>query len=94
MRSPIRSRNRHARIPLTITLDSASFDFIEASASRRQFRSVDEFFEAALAIYKNHLEALNAYVEIQEARGLSMDEIMRTARPEIVFTRRRSRKRK
>ncbi len=93
MNAPTRSKKRHSRVPLTITLDPASYEFVESCALRTEFKSVDELFEAALTIYKNHLEALHAYVEMQEARGMSMDEIMRVAKPEILFTRRRSRKR-
>ncbi len=91
MRAPTRSVSRHSRVPLTITLDPATYDFVESCGLRREFRGVDELFEAALTIYKNHLEAMDAFVEMQQARGLSMDEIMRMAKPEIVFTRRRKR---
>lgn len=92
MRAPP-SSSSYSRVPLTITLHPATYEFVESCASRREFRSIDELFEAALTIYKNHLYAIDAYVEMQEARGMSMDEIMRAAKPEIVFTRRRPRKR-
>lgn len=89
MSAPTRSRNRHSRVPLTITLKPATYDFIESCSRRRQFNSVDDLFEAALSIYKKHLEAINAYVELEEARGKSVDDIFRAATPEIVITRRK-----
>ena len=92
MRATTRPAMRHTRVPLTITLKPSTYDFVEACAARREFRSVDELFEAALAIYKNHLDAVNAFVELQTARGFSRDEIMRMAEAEIVFTKRRVRK--
>jgi hypothetical protein len=88
MPAPTRSKNQLSRIALTITLKPATYDFVESCSQHRHFNSVDDLFEAALAIYKNHLEALNAYVELEQARGMTIDEIMRKARPEIVFTRR------
>jgi hypothetical protein len=83
-------RNHQARIPITIALERETYAFVEECARQKHFRSVDEFFEAALAIFKNHVEALNAYVELEEAKGKTLDEIMSTARCEIVFTRQRS----
>jgi hypothetical protein len=80
-------RAHESRVPLTITLDPASYAFVEDCAGRREFRSVDEFFEAALAIYRQHLEALQAYVEMQEAKGVSLDEVRSSTHYEIVFTR-------
>lgn len=92
MSSATRSKNQHSRVPLTITLKAASYDFVESCARHREFSSVDDLFEAALAIYKNHLEALDAYIELELARGRSVTEIKRKAKPEIVITKRRSRK--
>lgn len=82
-------RSRQSRIPLTITLDAATYEFVEACAARKEFRSVDEFFEAALTIFKNHLDALLAYVELQEAKGLTLEEIKRSTHYEIVFSQQR-----
>lgn len=85
---PLR-RSPQRRIPLTITLDAATYEFVEACAARKEFRSVDEFFEAALTIFKNHLDALMAYVELQEAKGLTLDEIKSSTQYEIVFSHQR-----
>jgi hypothetical protein len=79
-------RPQESRVPLTITLDPATYDFVESCAGSREFRSVDDLFEAALSIYKHHLEALKAYIELQETRGMSLDDIKRTTQYEIVFT--------
>jgi len=75
------------RLPLTITLEPSKFAFVEACARERRFKSVDDFFDAALAIFRNHVEALNAYIEIEESKGASFEEILRSAQCEIVFTR-------
>lgn len=86
-------RNQHSRVPLTITLKAASYEFVESCARHREFSSVDDLFEAALSIYKNHLEALEAYVELEQARGKSIEDIKRKVTSEVVITRRRNRKR-
>lgn len=80
-------RTDRQRLPLTITLDPATFSFVEECARLKQFRSIDEFFEAALANYKQHVRALDAYLELEEAKGRTFEEIMRSAQCEIVFTR-------
>lgn len=80
-------RSTDSRTPITITLDPVSYEFVESCAALKQFRSIDEFFESALAIFKNHLQAWAAYVELQKAKGMTLDEIMRSAECEIVFTR-------
>jgi hypothetical protein len=77
---------RH-RLPLTITLDPAMLAFVEQCAEQRRFRSVDEFFDAALKVFRRHVEALNAYMELEEARGQSLDEVLGSTECEIVFTR-------
>ena len=51
--------------------------------------SVDDFFEASVAIFRNHMAALNAYLELEEAKGRSREEVLSTAQFEIVFTRQR-----
>ena len=87
MTTPSNRRKSDRRVPLTITLDPATYEFVESCAVQKQFRSVDDLFEAALTIYKHHLEALTAYIELQKDKGLSLDDIKRDAQYEIVFTR-------
>lgn len=82
---PLR-RAAQRRIPLTITLDATSYEFVEACAARKEYRSLDEFFDAALTIFKHHLDALMAYVELQEAKGMNLDEIKSSTQYEIVFS--------
>lgn len=82
------STNHLSRVALTITLKPTTYEFVESCSQHGHFNSVDELFEAALAIYKTHLEAINAYVELEQARGKSIDDIMRKATPEIIITRR------
>ena len=87
------SKNRRAdrqRLPLTITLDPATFRFVEECAHLKQFRSVDEFFEAALANYREHVRAVDAYLELEAAKGRTFEDVMSSTQCEIVFTRPRS----
>ncbi len=63
---------------------------MEQCARNGHFRSVDDFFEAAVAIFRNHMAALDAYVEMEEAKGYSREEILSAAEFEIVFTRERN----
>lgn len=86
------SKNRRAdrqRLPLTITLDPATFRFVEECARLKQFRCIDEFFEAALANYREHVRAVDAYLELEEAKGRTFEDVMRSTQCEIVFTRQR-----
>jgi len=83
-------RKDRQRLPLTITLDPQTYSFVEECARLKQFRSIDEFFEAALANYRKHVRAVGAYVELEEAKGRTFEEIMRSTECEIVFTRPRA----
>jgi hypothetical protein len=74
---------------LTITLDPATFRFVEECARLKQFRSIDEFFEAALATYRHHVRAVDAYLELEQAKGRTFEDVMSSSQCEIVFTRRR-----
>jgi len=85
--SPRLRRIQDSRLPLTITLDRSSYRFVEECARQRRFRSVDGFFEAALSIFRNHIEALNSYIELEEAKGRTAEEILSTTEWEVVFTR-------
>jgi hypothetical protein len=80
-------RTPRQRLPITITLEPSKYAFVEACAREHRFKSVDDFFDAALAIFRNHMQALNAYIEIEESKGASFEEILRSAQCEIVFTR-------
>jgi hypothetical protein len=80
-------RRSRRRIPLTITLDANNYDFVESCAALKAFRSVDELFDAALTIYQQHTRALLAYTEMQSDKGLTRDEILRSIKCEILFTR-------
>jgi hypothetical protein len=65
-------RNRRVdrtRLPMTIAVDEETYAFIEECARQRHFRSVDEFFDAALKNFRKPVHALNAYVELEQAKG-------------------------
>ena len=89
--SPPATRNTapEGRLRITIALDPTAYAFVEKCASEGWFRSVDDFFEAAVAIFRNHMAALNAYLEMEEAKGHTRDEALSNAQFEIVFTRQR-----
>ena len=53
--------NAARRIPLTITVRPDHLAFIESCVSLKEFESVDQLFDAALAWYRKHVHAVNAY---------------------------------
>lgn len=78
---------KSARVPLTIALDRQRYEFVLRVAKLREFRSLDDFFEAALGVYERHLLAAQEYIAMQEANGFSRDEAIEAVQCEIVFTR-------
>ena len=82
-------RSTDRRVPLTITLDPAMLEFIEKCAQSRRFRSIDAFFDSALTVFRRHVEALDAYIELEQARGQTVEEIVSSTECEIVVTKRR-----
>jgi hypothetical protein len=90
MRQSKNRRTDRQRLPLTITLDAATFRFVEDCARLKQFRSIDEFFDAALANYRKHVLAVDAYLELELAKGRTFEEVMASSQCEIVFTRQRA----
>lgn len=80
-------QDRGQRVPLTIALDKRRYEFVLRVAKLREFRSLDDFFEAALSVYERHLLAAQEYIELQESKGLSRDEAIEAVQCEIVFTR-------
>ena len=90
----VRSRTAARRVPLTITLDAKTYAFIESCVALKEFRSVDEFFDAALTCYRKHLHALRAYEELQSHTGLSRKEILESIECETVVTKTAGRRRR
>lgn len=90
----MKPRRRKSRIPLTITLDPRDFSFIESCVELREFRSVDELFDASLAFYRRHLEAIKAYADDQGSKGYSRAEILEAIEMETLITKTVSRQRK
>ena len=89
MRQSKNRRTDRQRLPLTITLDPETFRFVEECAQLKQFRSIDEFFDAALANYRKHVRAVDAYLELEQSKGRTFEEVMSSTQCEIVFTRAR-----
>jgi len=75
------------RVPLTITLRPDHLAFIESCVSLKAFESVDQLFDAALALYRKHVQALNHYTEEQMHKGYSRDEVLESIQCETVVTR-------
>lgn len=86
--SRISVARRPRRIPITITLDPRDLAFIDNCVSLKQFDSVDKLFEAALGLYRKHLNALAAYAEDQVHKGYSFKELLESIECETVVTRR------
>jgi hypothetical protein len=75
------------RVPLTIMLEPSMLAFIEQCAQTRRFRSVDAFFDSALNVFRKHVEALDTYIQLEQAKGHSLEEIVSSTQCEIVVTR-------
>ena len=90
----MKAKKRTRRIPLTITLDPGDFAFIESCVELREFRSVDELFDASLSFYRRHLQAIQAYADDQGSRGYSRAEILESIELETLITRAVTRSRK
>ena len=90
----MKARKRTRRIPLTITLDPSDFAFIESCVELREFRCVDELFDASLSFYRRHLQALQAYAEDLGSRGYSRAEILESIELETLITKAVTRSRK
>jgi hypothetical protein len=86
--------NSAARAPVTVALGPDSYRFIQACAKRKDFRNIDDLFEAALLTYERQSDALHAYIEMQIDKGFTREEILRSLRIEFVFTRPRSKRKK
>jgi hypothetical protein len=91
MRPPRSGRARASaaarRIPLTITLSAEHYGFIESCVCMKEFHSVDQFFDAALTLYRKHVQAVNAYADEQSHKGYSRAEILASIECETVVTR-------
>jgi len=81
------TRKAQQRIPITITLEQDTHAFIESCVSLKQFDSVDELFDAALAFYRKHVRALNAYAEEQSHKGYSRAEVLQSIECETLITK-------
>ena len=90
----MKAKQRKRRIPLTITLDPGDFAFIEACVELREFRSIDDLFDASLSFYRRHLQAIQAYADDQDSRGYSRAEILESIELETLITRAVTRSRK
>jgi hypothetical protein len=51
------------------------------------FASLSEFFEAALLVFRDHTQALLDYLEQEEAKGFTHEEIFALLKTEITFRR-------
>ena len=83
--SKVKALKIRRRLPLT--LNSQDYAFIESCVSLKQFHSIDEFFDAAIALYQKHLDALSTYTEDQLHKGLSRAEILESIECEIIVTK-------
>lgn len=75
------------RVPLTVMLSRQNQAFVESCVDLGEFRSVDEFFDAALAVYRRHIHAINCYAEGQIDKGLSRTEALASVQCEMLLTR-------
>jgi hypothetical protein len=52
-----------------------------------EFASLSEFFEAVLMVFREHAQALLDYIEQEEAKGFTHEEIFGLLKTEITFRR-------
>ena len=64
------------RIPLTIMLSPENQEFVDSCVDLKEFDSVDNVFDAAIACYRRHVHALKAYAEEQSLKGYSRSETL------------------
>ena len=81
------ARDAARRIPMTVMLDPDNHVFVESCSSIKEFDSLDKLFNAALAHYRNHLRAIDAYAEAQSHKGYTRAEILSSIRCETVVTK-------
>jgi hypothetical protein len=65
--------------------DAASL--VEQCMKDDVFPSLSDFFETVLLVFQEHSQALLAYIEQEEAKGFTHDEIFGLLKTEITFRR-------
>jgi hypothetical protein len=72
---------------VTIWLRPETAAMVAQCMEQDAFSSMSEFFEAALLIFQQHFPALLDYIEQEEAKGFSREEIMGLVKADITFRR-------
>jgi hypothetical protein len=72
---------------VTFWLRPETASLVEQCMEGDAFPSVSEFFETVLIVFQEHSRALLTYIEQEEAKEFTHDEIFRLLKTEITFRR-------
>jgi hypothetical protein len=72
---------------VTIRLGPAAAALVEQCMEGDDFSSLSEFFEAVLVVFQEHWQALLNYIEQEEAKGFTHEQIFGLLKTEITFRR-------
>jgi hypothetical protein len=72
---------------VTFWLGPEAASLIDQCMDGYSFVSLSEFFEAALLVFRDHTQALLDYIEQEEAKGFTHEEIFGLLKTEITFRR-------
>jgi hypothetical protein len=72
---------------VTFWLPPDAASLVEQCMEGDAFASLSEFFEAALLVFREHTQALLDYIEREEAKGFTHEEIFGHLKTEITFRR-------
>jgi hypothetical protein len=85
VRLPAMPKKRAEMVTFWLRPEAASL--VEQCMEGDVFPSLSEFFETVLIVFQEHSQALLAYIEQEEAKGFTHDEIFGLLKTEITFRR-------
>jgi hypothetical protein len=75
---------------VTIWLRPDTVAMVKQCMEQDAFTSMSEFFEVVLVVFHEHFQALLNYIEQEEAKGFTHEEIMGLVKADITFRRRQN----
>ena len=72
---------------VTFWLRPEAASLVEQCMKDDVFPSLSDFFETVLLVFQEHSQALLAFIEQEEAKGFTHDEIFGLLKTEITFRR-------
>jgi hypothetical protein len=78
--------NKNGKV-VTFRLRPETAALVEQCMEGDVFPSLSDFFEAVLIVFQEHSQALLHYIEQEEAKGFTHEEIFGLLKTEITFRR-------